>query len=151
MPEALEKRRIVGQLRTWNFESKSLAFLSRSWNLNLEPQTWNQDLWVSSMYFVGERRLGVFGALLGRPGALLGRPGAFLGRLGGLGPCKGLLKPSWVLLGAFNGFLKGIPWLSWVSLASLLGASWAPLGRSWGSLGSLGVLLGRLETLWGAS
>ena len=135
MPEAPKERKVVGNLRSSNFESRSFACLSRSRNLNLEPQAWNQDLRVSSMYFVGERRLGVFGALLGRPGALLGRPGAFLGRLGELGPSKGLLKPSWALLGGSNGLLGGLPWLSWVSLASLLGASWAPFGQSWGSLG----------------
>ena len=109
MPEAPNERKVAGNLRSSNFESRSVASVSRSRNLNLEPQAWNQDLWLSSMYFVGERRLGVFGALLGRPGALLGCPGAFLGLLGELRPSGGLLKPSWALLGASNGLLGGLP------------------------------------------
>eukprot|EP00959_Pyramimonas_sp_CCMP1952_P095334 1993743-Pyramimonas_sp.AAC.1 len=67
-PECLRS----GSIQSSNFESKSIACLSRSRNSNLEPQAWNQDRRVSSMYFVGDGRLGAFGALLGRPGALLG-------------------------------------------------------------------------------
>ena len=105
MPEALKKRRIVGQLRTWNFESKSLAFLSRSWNVNLEPQTWNQDLWVSSMYVVGERRLGVLGlfwAVLGPSWAVMGPSWAVFGL------SWGPLGPSWADLGGLLGNLGAL-------------------------------------------